>query len=99
MIGPRYLPEPTRENPLCGPSVRGVRQDAAHDHLIALPLPGQVRAVATSDPSGPLTVIGYGANPLVTVITRVDLSGKVAWQRTYPGTGRPQSRLSTEGTL
>lgn len=63
------------------------------------PLPGQVRAVATSDPSGPLTVIGYGANPLVTVITRVDLSGKVAWQRTYPGTGRPQSRLSTEGTL
>ncbi|WP_326674950.1 hypothetical protein [Streptomyces sp. NBC_01237] len=33
------------------------------------------------------------------MITRVDLSGKVAWQRTYPGTGRPQSRLSTEGTL
>ncbi|MEU6867503.1 hypothetical protein ABZ924_30400 [Streptomyces sp. NPDC046876] len=35
----------------------------------------------------------------MTVITRVDLSGKVAWQRTYPGTGKPQSRLSAEGTL
>ncbi len=62
-------------------------------------LPGQVRAVAASGPSEPLTVTTYGANPLVTVITRVDLSGKVAWQRTYPGTGRPQSRLSTKGTL
>ncbi|KOG46748.1 hypothetical protein ADK75_25710 [Streptomyces virginiae] len=62
-------------------------------------LPGQVRAVAASDPSGPLTVTGYGANPLVTVITRVDLSGQVVWQRTYRGTGSPQSRLSVEGTL
>lgn len=62
-------------------------------------LPGQVRTVATSDPSGPLTVTGYGANPLMTVITRVDLSGEVVWQRTYRGTGRPQSRLSAEGTL
>ncbi|WP_405705794.1 hypothetical protein [Streptomyces sp. NBC_00069] len=62
-------------------------------------LPGQVRAVATTDPSGPLTVTGYGANPLAIVITRVDLSGEVAWQRTYPGTGRPQSRMSTDGTL
>lgn len=62
-------------------------------------MPGQIRAVATSDPSGPLTVTGYGPNPLVTVITRVDLSSKVSWQRTYPGTGRPQSRLSTDGTL
>ncbi|NEB99412.1 hypothetical protein G3I37_31095 [Streptomyces anulatus] len=62
-------------------------------------MPGQVRAVATSDPSGPLTVTGYGPNPLATVITRVDLSGKVEWQRTYPGTGKPQSRLATDGTL
>ncbi|MFB7608821.1 hypothetical protein [Streptomyces gardneri] len=62
-------------------------------------LPGQVRAVATADPSGPLTVTSYGRNPLETVITRVDLSGMVAWQRTFPGTGRPQSRLATDGTL
>ncbi|UUU37680.1 hypothetical protein [Streptomyces sp. NBC_00162] len=55
--------------------------------------------MATADPSGPLTVTGYGANPLATVITRVDLSGRVAWQRTYPGTGRPRSRMSTDGTL
>lgn len=62
-------------------------------------MPGQVRAVATSDPSGPLTMTGYGPNPLATVITRVDLSGKVEWQRTYPGTGKPQSRLATDGAL
>ncbi|MBJ6636775.1 hypothetical protein H4K36_00240 [Streptomyces sp. DHE7-1] len=62
-------------------------------------MPGQIRAVATSDPSGPLTVTGYGPNPLATVITRVDLSGKVEWQRTYPGTGKPQSRLATDGAL
>ncbi|MGK5642392.1 hypothetical protein ACSNOK_29375 [Streptomyces sp. URMC 126] len=62
-------------------------------------VPGQVWAMAASDPSGPLTVTGYGPNPPATVITRVDLSGKVAWQRTYPGTGRPQSRLSTDGML
>ncbi|MEU7283479.1 hypothetical protein AB0A69_32610 [Streptomyces sp. NPDC045431] len=62
-------------------------------------MPGQIRAVATSDTSGPLTVTSYGPNPLATVITRVDLSGKVAWQWTYTGTGRPQSRLSTDGTL
>ncbi|WP_228181695.1 hypothetical protein [Streptomyces anulatus] len=42
---------------------------------------------------------GYGPNPLATAITRVDLSGKVEWQRTYPGTGKPQSRLATDGTL
>ncbi|MFB6861311.1 hypothetical protein ACFCZQ_08220 [Streptomyces virginiae] len=62
-------------------------------------LPGQVWAVATSDPSGPLAVTSYGKHPLETVITRVDLSGTVAWQRTYPGTGRPRSRLATDGTL
>ncbi|OKI92986.1 hypothetical protein AMK18_29655 [Streptomyces sp. CB01249] len=55
--------------------------------------------MATSAPSGPLTVTGYGPNPLATVITRVDLSGKVEWQRIYPGTGKPQSRLATDGTL
>lgn len=62
-------------------------------------LPGQVWAVAASDPSGPLTMTSYGRNPLETVITRVDLSGSVAWQRTYPGTGRPQSRMAEDGTL
>ncbi|MEW2347412.1 hypothetical protein AB0904_07055 [Streptomyces sp. NPDC006684] len=55
--------------------------------------------MATSDPSGPLIVTGYGPNPLATVITRVDLSGKVEWQRTYPGTGKPQSRLAMDGAL
>ncbi|MGQ4487412.1 hypothetical protein ACN6LM_004460 [Streptomyces sp. SAS_281] len=55
--------------------------------------------MATSDPSGPLTVTGYGPDPLVTVITRVDFSGQVEWQRTYPGTGKPQSRLATDGAL
>ncbi|MFD9062337.1 hypothetical protein ACFVZ3_12530 [Kitasatospora purpeofusca] len=62
-------------------------------------MPGQIRAVAASDPSGPLTVTGYGLSPLATVITRVDLSGEVEWQRTYPGTGKPQSRLATDGAL
>ncbi|MFD0141461.1 hypothetical protein ACFVGW_03515 [Streptomyces sp. NPDC127129] len=55
--------------------------------------------MAVADPSGPLTVTGYGVNPLETVITKVDLSGEVAWQRTYPGTGQPQSRMTMDGTL
>lgn len=58
-------------------------------------LPGQVRAVATSDPSGPLTVTGYGANPLVTVITRVDLSGKVPGVRSRPRHRRRPTRLTS----
>ncbi len=41
-----------------------------------LTLSGQVRAVATVGLSGPLTVTGYGANPPVTVITRVKLVDK-----------------------
>ncbi|MGW2564383.1 hypothetical protein ACWCXB_35325 [Streptomyces sp. NPDC001514] len=62
-------------------------------------MPGQVWSVAAFDPSGPLYVTSYGANPLETVVTVVDLSGAVAWRRTYPGTGRPRSRLSAEGML
>ncbi|MEV0095063.1 hypothetical protein [Streptomyces sp. NPDC050738] len=62
-------------------------------------MPGQVWSVAVPDPSGPLYVTSYGASPLETVVTMLDLSGSVVWQRTYAGTGRPQSRLSDDGTL
>ncbi|MFE4826255.1 hypothetical protein [Streptomyces sp. NPDC056672] len=62
-------------------------------------MPGQVRSVAAPDPSGPLYVTSYGASPLETVVTVADLSGSVAWQRTFAGTGRPRSRLSADGTL
>lgn len=89
----------TREIPLCLPSKGHAARCGRMTLASRFTLSGQVRAVATVDPSGPLTVTGYGANSLVTVITRVELSGKVAWQRAYPGTGGPQSRLSTDGTL
>ncbi|WP_405422158.1 hypothetical protein [Streptomyces erythrochromogenes] len=62
-------------------------------------LPGQIWSVATQHPSGPLYATTYGANPLETVVSSVDLSGRVRWQRAYPGTGRPRSRLSPSGTL
>ncbi|MFF9979264.1 hypothetical protein [Streptomyces erythrochromogenes] len=62
-------------------------------------LPGQTWSVATQHPSGPLYATTYGANPLKTVVSSVDLSGRVRWQRAYPGTGRPRSRLSPSGTL
>ncbi|MFD8967811.1 hypothetical protein ACFV0C_22915 [Streptomyces sp. NPDC059568] len=62
-------------------------------------MPGQVWSVAAPDPSGPLYVTSYGASPLETVVTVVDLSGSVAWQRTFAGTGRPRSRLSADGML
>ncbi len=62
-------------------------------------VPGQVWAVATSDPSGPLHVTSYGTNPLETVVTMTGLSGTAEWRRTYPGAGRPRSRLSADGTL
>ncbi|WP_327350346.1 hypothetical protein [Streptomyces sp. NBC_01304] len=62
-------------------------------------MPGQIWSVAAQDPSGPLYVTSYGAGPLDTVVTMVDVSGSQAWQRTFAGTGRPQSRLSADGTL
>ncbi|MGW6742009.1 hypothetical protein ACWGDX_15000 [Streptomyces sp. NPDC055025] len=62
-------------------------------------MPGQVRSVAAQDASGPLYVTSYGASPLETVVTMMDSGGSAAWQRTYAGTGRPQSRLSADGTL
>ncbi|MFF8846474.1 hypothetical protein ACF08N_27790 [Streptomyces sp. NPDC015127] len=62
-------------------------------------MPGQVWSVAASDPSGPLYVTSHGAHPRETVVTLVDLSGAVAWRRTYDGTGRPRSRLSPDGVL
>ncbi|MFE6978087.1 hypothetical protein [Streptomyces sp. NPDC057682] len=64
-----------------------------------LTMPGQVRSVAVQDPSGPLYVTSYGANALETVVTMVHVRGSVSWHRSYPGTGRPQSRLSADGTL
>ncbi|MEB3963145.1 hypothetical protein OKJ48_23290 [Streptomyces kunmingensis] len=62
-------------------------------------MPGQIWSVASPDPSGPLYVTSYGASPSETVVTVVDLAGSVAWQRTFAGTGRPRSRLSTDGVL
>ncbi|MFE7096321.1 hypothetical protein [Streptomyces erythrochromogenes] len=62
-------------------------------------LPGQVWCVATQHPSGPLYATTYGAHPLETVVSSVDLSGRVLWEKAYPGTGRPRSRLSPSGTL
>lgn len=62
-------------------------------------MPGQIWSVAAPDTSGPLYVTSYGASPLETVVTVVDLSGSVAWQRTFAGTGRPPSRLSADGML
>ncbi|WP_405985580.1 hypothetical protein [Streptomyces sp. NBC_00872] len=67
--------------------------------LSRVTMPGQVRSVAAPDPSGPLYVTSYGASPLETVVTVVDLSGAVAWRRTFAGTGQPRSRLSADGTL
>lgn len=65
----------------------------------ALAMPGQIWSVAVQDPSGPLYVTGCGGNPLETVVTMVHVTGSVTWQRSYPGTGRPRSRLSADGTL
>ncbi|MFE6905124.1 hypothetical protein [Streptomyces erythrochromogenes] len=62
-------------------------------------MPGQIWSVAAQHPSGPLFTTTYGANPLETVVSSVDLSGRVLWERAYPGTGRPRSRLSASGTL
>ncbi|MFG2123633.1 hypothetical protein [Streptomyces sp. NPDC048710] len=61
--------------------------------------PGQVWSVAASDPSGPLYVTSYGSSPLETVVTMLDMSGVVAWRRTYAGAGSPQSRMSADGVL
>lgn len=62
-------------------------------------MPGQVWSVAAQDSSGPLHVTRYRASPLETVVTIVNDSDSVVWQRMYPGTGRPRSRLSADGTL
>ncbi|GAA1961785.1 hypothetical protein [Kitasatospora viridis] len=62
-------------------------------------MPGQVRSLAAHHPAGPLYVTSYGTDVLETVLSAVDLSGAVLWQRTFPGTGRPQSRGSQHGVL
>ncbi|MFG3286299.1 hypothetical protein [Streptomyces sp. NPDC048111] len=62
-------------------------------------MPGQVRSVAAQDASGHLYVTSYGTSPLETIVTVMDSGDVTAWQRTFAGTGRPQSRLSADGTL
>ncbi|NUK03766.1 hypothetical protein [Streptomyces lunaelactis] len=62
-------------------------------------MPGQIWSVAAQDPSGPLYVTSHGSSPLETVVTMVDVSGAVHWEKAYAGTGHPRSRLSADGTL
>lgn len=62
-------------------------------------LPGQAWNVVADDPAGLLFVISYGSNPLETVLTAVDQTGRIEWQRSFPGTGRPRARASGRGTV
>lgn len=62
-------------------------------------MPGQVRSLVAHHPAGPLYVTSHGAGILETVLSAVDLSGAVLWQRTFPGTGRPRSRGSRQGVM
>ncbi|MFJ2636534.1 hypothetical protein ACIO6U_31920 [Streptomyces sp. NPDC087422] len=62
-------------------------------------LPGQARNVVADDPAGLLFVIGYGANPMETVLTAVSQTGRAEWQRSFPGTGHPWVRATGRGTV
>lgn len=62
-------------------------------------MPGQVWHLAASDPAGPLFVTSYGSDPLKTVLSAVDQHGQMLWRRDFPGSGRPWSRVSTQGTV
>ena len=62
-------------------------------------MPGQVWRLAASDPAGPLFVTSYGSDPLKTVLSAVDQRGQVQWRRDFPGTGRPWSRVSAQGSV
>ena len=62
-------------------------------------MPGQVWRLAASDPAGPLFVTSYGADPLTAVLSAVDQRGPVLWRRDFPGSGRPWSRVSAQGTV
>lgn len=63
----------TRGSPLGRPSKAPAARRGRITLASRFTLSGQVRAVVTVAP-GPLTVTGFGANPSVTVITRVQLS-------------------------
>jgi hypothetical protein len=62
-------------------------------------MPGQVRGLAAHDSAGPLYVTSYGSEILETALSAIDQAGATLWQRTFPGTGHPQSRMSPEGVL
>jgi hypothetical protein len=69
------------------------------DALVHVALPGQAWNVVADDPAGLLFVISYGSNPLETALTAVDRTGRVEWQRAFPGTGRPWARATGRGTV
>ncbi|NJP44499.1 hypothetical protein [Actinacidiphila epipremni] len=51
------------------------------------------------DPAGLLFAVSYGSNPLETVLTAVDRTGRVEWQRSFAGTGHPWARATGRGTV
>jgi hypothetical protein len=62
-------------------------------------LPGQAWNVVADDPAGLLFAISYGSNPMETVLTAVSQTGRVKWQRSFPGTGHPWARATGRGTV
>ncbi|MFH9349705.1 hypothetical protein [Kitasatospora sp. NPDC017646] len=64
-----------------------------------IPMPGQVWSLAAHDSSGPLYVTSYGSEILETALSAIDQAGATLWQRTFPGTGHPRSRMSPQGVL
>lgn len=62
-------------------------------------MPGQVRGLAAHDSAGPLYVTSHGSEILETALSAIDQAGATLWQRTFPGTGRPRSRMSPQGVL
>ncbi|MEV6973758.1 hypothetical protein [Kitasatospora sp. NPDC093806] len=62
-------------------------------------LPGQVWGLAAHDSAGPLYVTSYGSEILETALSAIDQAGATLWRRTFPGTGHPRSRMSSQGVL
>ncbi|MEU6710219.1 hypothetical protein ABZ897_01970 [Nonomuraea sp. NPDC046802] len=67
--------------------------------LLTARMPGQVWGVVAADGDGPLFVTSYRGRDLdATVLTAVDLSGRVLWQREFDGhPGRP--RVGRDGNV